>query len=79
MYHAGYLEADEQRRADNQDSDRAQRPPDKRKSIPASIGWAMVKAIGMMGCHGDLLRLPNGAGAVETSAKCQCQSIGPRT
>ena len=58
MYHAGYLEADEQHRADNQDSDRAQRPPDERKSIPVSIGWAMVQAIGMMGCHDDLLRLP---------------------
>ena len=58
MYHAGYLEADEQCRADNQDSNRVERPSDKRKTILGSIGWAMVQVIGMMGCHGDLLRFP---------------------
>jgi hypothetical protein len=38
----------------------------------------MVQAIRMMGCHGDLLRFLK-VSAVETSANCQCQSIGPRT
>jgi len=56
MYHAGYLEADEHRRADNEDSNRAQGPPDKRKTILASIGWEMARAIAIMGCHGDLLK-----------------------
>jgi hypothetical protein len=58
MYHAGYLEADEHRGADNQDSNRGQRPPGKRKTILARIGRTMAQTIRMMGWHGDLLRFP---------------------
>ena len=56
MYYAGYLEVDEQCRADNQDGNHVQRPPDKRETILASVGWAIVQ--GMLGCHADLLRFP---------------------